>query len=91
MITALKRILLAEDDANDVEPTLTALGENRLANEVVVVNDGSDVLDYLRSRGRFAERAPGNPAREFIDAVKSLGLFWAVVNQPPPGILRKTA
>jgi len=29
--------------------------------------------------------------REFIDAVKNLGLFWAVVNQPPPGSLRKTA
>jgi DNA-binding response OmpR family regulator len=24
---------------------------------------------------------------EFVDAIKSLGLFWAVVNQPPPGSL----
>jgi CheY-like chemotaxis protein len=152
MMTSLKRILLAEDDPNDVELTLAALGENHLANEVIVVNDGSEVIEYLYARGRFADRAPGNPAvvlldikmpkldglevlkrmkadetlcsipvvmltssreerdliesyrlgvnayvvkpvdfREFIDAVKNLGLFWAVVNQPPPGILRKTA
>lgn len=30
----LKRILLAEDNPNDVELTLTALSENHLANEV---------------------------------------------------------
>ena len=29
--------------------------------------------------------------REFISAVKNVGLFWAVVNQPPPGSLRKIA
>lgn len=27
--------------------------------------------------------------REFIDAVKQLGLFWAVINEPPPGSVRK--
>ena len=36
----LKRILLAEDDPNDVELTLTALAEYNLANEVHVVKDG---------------------------------------------------
>ena len=39
MKTDMQRILLAEDDANDIELTLAALGENNLANEVVVVND----------------------------------------------------
>jgi CheY-like chemotaxis protein len=29
--------------------------------------------------------------QEFIDAVKSLGLFWAVVNEPPPGSLKRAA
>ena len=27
--------------------------------------------------------------KEFIDAVKQLGLFWAVINEPPPGSVRK--
>ncbi|HYV40602.1 MAG TPA: response regulator, partial [Thermoanaerobaculia bacterium] len=33
----LNSILLAEDNPKDVELTLTALAENHLANEVVVV------------------------------------------------------
>ena len=41
MMAELKRILLAEDNPKDVELTLTALDENNLANEVVVVNDAS--------------------------------------------------
>lgn len=43
----LKRILLAEDSAKDVELTLAALEENNLANEVTVVRDGAETLDYL--------------------------------------------
>ena len=26
---------------------------------------------------------------EFVNAVKELGVFWAVVNEPPPGSIRK--
>ena len=47
-----KRILLAEDDEKDIELTLSALEECKLANEVVVVNDGEQALDYLWSRCR---------------------------------------
>ncbi len=43
----LKRILLVEDDAQDVELTLTALEEYNLANEIVVARDGVEALDYL--------------------------------------------
>jgi CheY-like chemotaxis protein len=142
----LKRILLVEDSSNDVELTLTALAENRLANEVVVTRDGEEALDYLHRRGIFKLRAEGNPAvvlmdlklpkidglqvlaamrtdpelrnvpvvmltssreeqdlvrsyslgvnayvvkpvdfGEFVYAIKELGLFWAIINQPPPG------
>ncbi len=142
----LKRILLVEDSPNDVELILTALSENCLANEVVVVRDGEEALDYLYRKGVFKLRMEGNPvvvlldlklpkvdglevlaqiksdpelkavpvvvltsSREeqdllnsynlgtnayvvkpvnfhaFVDAIKGLGLFWAVVNQPPPG------
>jgi len=49
-MTKIKRILLAEDNANDVELTLTALQECRLANEVEVVHDGAEALDYLYQR-----------------------------------------
>jgi CheY-like chemotaxis protein len=145
-MTELKRIVLAEDNPNDVELTLAALGEINLANEVVVVRDGAETLDYLYRRNAYATRPPGNPAvllldlkmpkvdgldvlralkadeglktipvvmltssreeqdlirsyklganayvvkpvdfRSFIDAVRQLGAFWAVVNEPPPG------
>jgi len=141
----LKRILLAEDDPNDVELTLTALADYNLANEVHVVKDGAEALDYLFRRGAFADRPAGDPAvvlldikmpkvdgvevlrqiksdpalhivpvviltssREevdlmesyrlganayvvkpmdfhaFIEAVKELSIFWAVINEPPP-------
>jgi len=42
----LGRILMVEEDANDVKLTLTALEEYNLANEVVVVHDGAEALDY---------------------------------------------
>jgi CheY-like chemotaxis protein len=45
------RILLVEDDPNDVELTLSALRESHLANEVVVARDGEEALDYLYRRG----------------------------------------
>ncbi len=140
------RILLVEDDPNDVELTLSALAENGLANEVVVTRDGEQALDYLFRRGAYASREEGNPTvmlldlklpkvdgmevlkrvkaephlktipvvvltssreeqdlvrsynsgtnayvvkpvdfHEFVEAVRELGLFWTVVNQPPPG------
>ena len=146
-----KRILLAEDSANDVELTLAALAEYKLVNEVVVARDGAEALDYLQRQGKFEGRPRGNPAvvlldlkmpkvdgldvlrwlrtderlrttpvvvltssreerdivesyqlganayvvkpvdfKEFIEAVKSLGLFWAVFNEPPPGSVRRS-
>ena len=150
-MSELKRILLAEDSADDLELTLEALGHNRLANEVDVVRDGAQALDYLFRRGTYAARPEGNPAvvlldlkmpkvdglqvlkqvkadeslrqipivmltssREeqdlvesyrlgvnayvvkpvdfarFIEVVKQLGMFWAVVNEPPPGSVRRS-
>jgi CheY-like chemotaxis protein len=141
----LKRILLAEDSENDAELTLSALAQHHLANEVVVVRDGIEAMDYLLRRGAHAERPEGDPAvvmldikmpkmdglevlqrmradanlnripvvmltssreehdiarsyeqhvnayvvkpvdfQEFVDAVRALGLFWGVLNEPPP-------
>jgi CheY-like chemotaxis protein len=142
----LQRILMVEDDPRDVELSLTALGQHNLANEVIVVGDGEEALDYLYRRGKFMARADGNPAvilldlklpkvdgfevleriradeelklipvvvltssreerdmaasyklgvnayvvkpvdfHEFVNAVKELGVFWAIINEPPPG------
>jgi len=144
-MTELRSILLAEDNPNDVELTLAGLAELHLANEVVVVRDGAEALDYLHARGKYEARADGNPAvilldlkmprmdglevltevksnnqlrsipvvmltssaqesdlvrsyrlgvnayvvkpvnyQEFINAIKQVGAFWAVVNEPPP-------
>ena len=44
---SIKRILLVEDDQNDVELTLSALEEYNLVNEVIVCNDGEAALDFL--------------------------------------------
>jgi len=142
----LKPILLVEDDARDLELTLVALERSELANEVVVVRDGAQALEYLRREGEFAERPAGNPAvvlldlklpkvdglevlkavretpelrslpivmltssheegdvvrsyelgvnayvvkpvefKAFVSAIADLGVFWAVLNEPPPG------
>ena len=62
MTTELKRIVLAEDNPNDVELTLAALSEINLANEVIVVRDGAETMDYLFRQNSFANRPPGNPA-----------------------------
>jgi CheY-like chemotaxis protein len=61
------RILLVEDNRNDVELTLAALDEYNLSNEVVVARDGIEALDYLYGRGAYAGRASGNPVLVLLD------------------------
>lgn len=129
----------------DVELTLAALAEHNLANEVVVLRDGAEALDYLFQRGSFANRPKGLPVvvlldlkmpkvdglevlrqvkaspalkqvpvvmmtssreeqdlvrsydlgvnayvvkpvdfQQFSQSVKQLGVFWAILNEPPP-------
>ena len=63
----LKRILLVEDNVNDVELTLSALTSINLANSVDVVDDGVEALDYLHFRGRFTERPKGYPVVIILD------------------------
>ncbi len=63
----LKRILLAEDNANDAELTLAALGEQGMAGGVVVVRDGTEALDYLYRRGVWSARGPEQPCVVVLD------------------------
>jgi CheY-like chemotaxis protein len=121
-----------------------------LANDVIVVRDGAEALDYLYCRGKYKDRPAGNPAvilldvkmpkvsglevlktvkaeeklkivpvvmltssreesdllesyklgvnayvvkpvnfQDFIAAIKHLGIFWALLNEAPPGSVKK--
>jgi CheY-like chemotaxis protein len=66
-MTKIKRILLAEDNENDVELTLTALQECRLRNEVEAVRDGAEALDYIYQRGAYSGREAGLPCVILLD------------------------
>jgi len=63
----LRTILLAEDNPKDVELTLEAMAENNLANNVVVVKDGVEALEYLRYEGKYKLRESGNPCVILLD------------------------
>lgn len=67
MVRDVRRILLAEDNPNDVELTLAALEEHNLANEVIVTRDGTEALDYLYRRGEFKMREDCNPTVILLD------------------------
>ncbi len=51
-------VLLVEDNPDDVELTLRAFKKNHISNEVVVVRDGQEALDFLYFRGQYAGRDP---------------------------------
>jgi CheY-like chemotaxis protein len=51
-----KIILLVEDNPDDVKLTLRALKKSNIMNEVIVVGDGVEAMDYLFGTGKFAGR-----------------------------------
>jgi CheY-like chemotaxis protein len=67
VIAELKRIVLVEDNANDVDVTITALRENKVLNEIVVMRNGAEALDYLLKREGHRYRPGGNPALLLLD------------------------
>lgn len=145
-------ILLVEDNPADAELTLRAFQKSKLANEIVVVQDGQEALDYLFAAGKHAgrdstvipevvlldlklpkldgldvlrqmradERTKRLPVviltssneekdvlrsyelgansfvrkpvdfTQFLDAARQLGLYWLVLNEPPPRAARAT-
>jgi CheY-like chemotaxis protein len=60
-------ILLADDNANDLELTQRALAQYKLANEIVVVRDGTEALDFLYRRGNFSSRHEIDPMVVLLD------------------------
>lgn len=63
----IRSILLAEDNQNDIELILDALNKKNLANRVIVVNNGVELLEYLRYEGKFKMREIGFPAVILLD------------------------
>ena len=138
-----KLILLIEDNTSDIELTRRALQKSHVANELLVLEDGQEALDYFfGDSNRSNDQMPAlilldlklpkvdglqvlkeirehestrhlpvvilttsNEERDiidsyslgansyilkpvdfnqFVDAVQQLGLYWLVINQPPP-------
>jgi CheY-like chemotaxis protein len=145
MNTEALDILLVEDSQNDVDLALHTLRREKLANNILVVRDGEEALDFLFCRGAFADKSFDHPPKlvlldlklpkvdgmellkqiksdpqtktipvvvmtsskeerdlvasynlgansyiqkpvdfeEFREMVKTVGLYWLVINQPP--------
>ena len=49
-------ILMADDDDDDCMLVREALAESRLANQLHVVKDGEELMDYLYHRGKYLEK-----------------------------------
>lgn len=63
-----KCILLVEDNDDDVELTRRALSRANVANELVVVRDGEEALEYLMATGRYEGRTDeGQPCLVLLD------------------------
>ena len=146
MAIAPRSILLVEDNQDDEALTLRALSRNNITNQVQVVRDGQEAVDWLEATGPHADRNPddvpalilldlklpkidglevlrrlrANPRTalvpvviltsskedrdrasgyqsgansyvqkpvdfaEFKEAVRQLGLYWLLLNEPPP-------
>ena len=146
MAIAPRTILLVEDNPDDEELTLRALARNNIGNQVVVVRDGQEAIDWLEGSGTYVgrnaadvpalilldlklpkvdglevlRRVRSNPRTaiipvviltsskedrdrasgyqggansyvqkpvdftSFVDAVRQLGMYWLMLNEPPP-------
>ena len=63
-----KKILLVEDNPDDVKLTLRAFNKHKISNEMVVIGDGVEALDYMFGTGRFAGRdVRDHPSVVFLD------------------------
>ncbi len=140
-------ILIVEDNEDDVELTLRALRDGLIGNDVIVVKDGLEALDYLipDNKNLGKNEMPRLPAlilldlslpkvggievlrqlranahtsnvptviltsslreddlaksyslgansyvrkpinfKDFVEVVRQLGLYWLLINEPPP-------
>ena len=62
-----RRILLVEDDPDDAELIITGLRRSNLGNDIDIVRDGVEALDYLYRRGTFVGRSTADPVLILLD------------------------
>jgi CheY-like chemotaxis protein len=57
---------------------------------VVILTSSNEEKDLMKSYSLGANAYVVKPVgfKEFLDAVQDLGVFWAVLNEPPPGSLK---
>ena len=66
--SSFSKILLVEDNPDDVALTLRALRKNAISNQVVVASDGQEAVDWLFCEGAHRERDPAEqPAIVLLD------------------------
>ncbi len=58
---------------------------------VVILTSSREEQDWIESYKLGVNAYVVKPVdfHEFVNAVKELGVFWAVINEPPPGSTRK--
>jgi CheY-like chemotaxis protein len=66
-LSDLRPILLVEDNPRDLELTLEALRRCQIANDIIVVRDGAEAVDFLFRKNRFADRPERDPAVVLLD------------------------
>jgi two-component system, response regulator len=49
-------ILLVEDNPRDTELTIRALNKHNISNQLIVLEDGAEALDFLFCKGKYADR-----------------------------------
>lgn len=63
-----KKILLVEDNTSDIDLARRALEQGHIANELVVVSDGQEALEYIFGKGAYAGRDPADfPTLTLLD------------------------
>jgi len=66
-MNGIKRILVVDDDAINVDLLRMALSSQKFPHQTVVARDGAEALDYLFGRGKFARRDCEQPVLVLLD------------------------
>jgi chemotaxis family two-component system response regulator Rcp1 len=81
MVIDVIEILLIEDNPGDVRLTREALRDAKVVNDLTVVSDGAEAIDFLRRKGRYAAanrpdlilldlNLPRKDGREVLEEIK---------------------